>query len=154
MALEAKNRGILELLQQNSRMSVREIAKILDMPPTTIHSRIKKMERDGLITGYTVKLDENKLGVGTKAFVFISLESNVKDIDFGSILVKKLVKYPEIQEVCNLSGDWDVLVKIRVENTEKIGEFVINKIRKIPGVERTVTAIVFGTHKETTNVLL
>lgn len=147
MMLGNKDAKILKLLQGNARLSVRTMAKQLIMPPTTIHSRIKKMEREGVIKSYTTVLDESKLGVGAKAFVFVTLSARSKKASLNNVL-NEIAKYPEVREVCAISGDWDVLIKIMARNTDDVGNFVIKNIRKIKGVEKTFTAIVFGTYKD------
>jgi Lrp/AsnC family transcriptional regulator, leucine-responsive regulatory protein len=152
MALKKKDREILKILQNNARLSVRNIAQQINMPPTTIHSRIKKMEREGIIKGYTVILDEKKLGILAKAFIFVSLSSKYKKANLNFI-ASKIAKYPQVQEVCVISGDWDLIIKLKSNNTDDIGNFALN-LRKINGVEKTFTSIVFDTYKELPNVML
>ncbi|HLC59738.1 MAG TPA: Lrp/AsnC family transcriptional regulator [archaeon] len=153
MSLENKDQKILNILQRNSRLSVRTIAKELTIPPTTIHSRIKRMEREGVIKGYTLMVNESKLGVGAKAFVFISLSARSKKNDLEEIM-GEITLYPEVQEVCTLSGDWDILVKIKTKTTDDIGKFLVKNLRNIKGIDKTVTSIVFDTFKETPNIIL
>jgi DNA-binding Lrp family transcriptional regulator len=152
MALKKKDREILKILQSNARLSVRNIAQQLNIPPTTIHSRIKKMEREGIIKGYTVILDEKKLGILAKAFIFVSLSSKYKKANLN-LIASKITKYPQVQEVCVISGDWDLIIKLKSNNTDEIGNFALN-LRKINGVEKTFTSIVFETYKELPNVEL
>lgn len=152
MVLESKDAKILGLLKSNARLSVRSIAKQLSVPPTTVHSRIKKMEKDGVIRGYTTVLDDGRLGIGAKAFVFISLYSRSKKSSLEFIM-NEIAKFPEVQEICAISGDWDILVKLKGKTTDDIGRFVIKNLRKIKGVEKTVTSIVFNTQKEAITTL-
>lgn len=77
-----------------------------------------------------------------------SSKNKVSDIE----IAKEIVKLEEVQEVHLISGECDILVKVRLKNVEDVEKFVLEKIRKIKGVEKTQTCIVFNTQKETTTI--
>jgi DNA-binding Lrp family transcriptional regulator len=70
------------------------------------------------------------------------------------VVAEEIAKFPEVQEVHIITGDWDLLVKLRGENVDSIGKFVVDKLRLIKGLEKTLTCMVFETVKETTQVAL
>ena len=67
---------------------------------------------------------------------------------------KEIAKFAEVQEVHIITGDWDLLIKVKAENVEAIGKFVIDKLRLVKGIEKTLTCVVFETEKETTEIPL
>jgi len=77
---------------------------------------------------------------------------NEKDAFSQRDKAAEIAKFPEVQEVHIITGDWDLLIKIRAENVDAIGKFVIDKLRLIKGIEKTLTCMVFETCKETTEI--
>jgi len=69
-------------------------------------------------------------------------------------IAKEIAKFPEVQEVHIITGDWDILIKIKEKDVETIGKFVIDKLRIVEGIEKTLTCMVFETEKETTDIVL
>ena len=69
-------------------------------------------------------------------------------------MAKEIAKFPEVQEVHIITGDWDLLIKVKAEDVEAIGKFVIDKLRLVKGIEKTLTCVVFETEKETTEIPL
>lgn len=146
--LDEKDRQILEELRADSKKTTKEIAERTGIPRTTVHDRIHKMETGGVIRRFTVVPSYELIGEPTTAFVFISYNhtqgANQKE------LAAELSKLQGVYEVHMISGDWDILAKVRGENVERIGELVTEKLRQLPGVGRTVTCAVFRTVKEET----
>lgn len=154
--LDRKDIQILRILQKNSKITTREIAKQINIPVTTVFTRIKKLEKKGIISGYRAILDGKKLGKGTTAFILASFTYRTpnKELLSQRELAKEIAKFPEVQEVHIITGDWDLLIKVRAENVEEIGKFVIDKLRLIKGIEKTLTCVVFDTEKESTEIPL
>jgi len=63
-------------------------------------------------------------------------------------IVKQISKFPEVSEAHIISGNWDILIKVKMENVDRVGRFVIDKLRKVKGIEKTITCMVFHTAKE------
>lgn len=146
--LDEKDRLILEELRRDAKMTTKEIAERTGIPRTTVHDRIHKMEQAGVIRRFTVVPNYELIGEPTTAFVFISYNhtagSNQKE------LATELSKMKGVYDVHMISGDWDILAKVRGENVERIGELVTERLRELPGVGKTVTCAVFKTVKEET----
>jgi DNA-binding Lrp family transcriptional regulator len=153
--LDEKDLAILALIQRNCRLTAREIAKKINSPITTVFAKIKRMEELGIIKDYRAVLDAEKLGSGTTAFILASVSygtrANTAQISQREI-AKEIAKFPEVQEVHIITGDWDLLIKLKAENVDVIGKFVIDKLRLVRGIEKTLTCMVFETCKETTEI--
>jgi len=153
--LDEKDIQILRLLQKNSKMTIREISKLVKAAPTTVFAKIKRMEKNGIVKEYRAILDSTKLGKGTTAFVLASITYRMEGQKLSQReIAKKIAKFPEVQEVHIIAGDWDLLIKVKAESAEAIGNFVIDKLRLVDGIEKTLTCVVFTTEKETTEISL
>ena len=155
--LDERDVAILALIQENSKLTARQIAQRINVPITTVFAKAKRMEELGIILEYRAILAPEKLNSGTAAFILASISYRVK-ADHVPIsqraVAEEIAKYPEVQEVHIITGDWDVLIKLRAESVESIGKFVVDKLRLIKGLEKTLTCMVFETMKETTKVNL
>ena len=155
--LDEKDLAILALIQKDCKLSSREIARKIGSPITTVFAKIRRMEELGIIKDYRAVLNSQKLGLSATALILASVSYQTKD---GNKLISQrdiasdIAKFPEVQEVYIITGDWDLLIKLRAENVNTIGKFVIDKLRLVKGIEKTLTCMVFETCKETTEILL
>jgi Lrp/AsnC family leucine-responsive transcriptional regulator len=155
--LDEKDRAILALIQENSKLTAKQIAKKIDAPITTVFAKTKRMEELGVIKEYRAILAPEKLESGTAAFILASVSYRAKADDnpiSQRTVAEEIAKFPEVQEVYIITGDWDLLVKIRAESVDAVGKFVVDKLRLIKGLEKTLTCMVFETVKETTTINL
>jgi DNA-binding Lrp family transcriptional regulator len=153
--LDEKDLAILTLLQKNCRMTAREIARKIDSPITTVFAKMRRMEQEKIIRGYKAILDSKKLNFGTTAFILASFSYRNGETSLSQrVIAEQIAKFPEVQDVHIISGDWDILIKIREENVDAVGNFVIDKLRTAKGIEKTLTCLVFDTQKETTEISL
>jgi len=154
--LDDKDLKILRLLQKNCRMTAKEIGREIGSPVTTVFAKIKRMEKLGIIKGYRAVLDAKKLQRGTTAFILASFSYRLKGEELLSQreIVKQIARFPEVQEVHIITGDWDILIKLRERDVDAIGRFVIDRLRAVKGIEKTLTCMVFETEKETTEIKL
>ncbi|MGC9108159.1 MAG: Lrp/AsnC family transcriptional regulator, partial [Infirmifilum sp.] len=119
-------------------------------PITTAHARLKRLEREGYIKAYRAVLEPKKLGFPTVAFIFVSFARS-QGIDQKKV-ANEISRFPEVQEVHIITGEWDILVKVRVGGVDELGDFVVNKLRNLEGVEKTYTSVVLESIKETTKL--
>jgi Lrp/AsnC family leucine-responsive transcriptional regulator len=155
--LDEKDVAILALIQENSKLTARQIAQRINAPITTIFAKTKRMEELGIIREYRAVLAPEKLDSGTAAFILASVSYRAKADDVPvsqRAVAEEIAKFPEVQEVHIITGDWDLLIKLRAASVESIGKFVVDKLRLIKGLEKTLTCMVFETVKETTKVHL
>jgi len=155
--LDEKDVAILSLIQESSKLTARQIAQRINAPITTVFAKTKRMEELGIIRDYRAVLAPEKLGSGTAAFILASVSYRAKADDVPvsqRAVAEEIAKFPEVQEVHIITGDWDLLIKLRAESVESIGKFVVDKLRLIQGLEKTLTCMVFETVKETTKLHL
>ncbi len=146
--LDDIDRKILTILQKNSRTPLREISKEVGLAESTVYERIKKLKEHGIIRKFTVILDPDALGFTLLAFILIKSKAGKY-----SHVASELRKYPQIVEIYETTGDYDMLVKIRTKNSEELNEF-LDTIGEIEGVVATHTMVVLKVHKETTELPL
>jgi Lrp/AsnC family transcriptional regulator, leucine-responsive regulatory protein len=152
--LDEKDHYILTLIQENSKLTANQIAKKINCPITTVFAKIKRMEEMGIIKQYRAILSAQKLNLGTGAFILAAVSYRTKDNTpiTQREVAEEIARLPEVQEVHIITGDWDLLVKLRAENVEAVGKFVVDKLRRISGLEKTLTCMVFETVKESTSL--
>jgi DNA-binding Lrp family transcriptional regulator len=137
---------ILSELQEDSRRTLTLMSKKLGIPRTTILSRIRALKKEGIIKKFTIIPDHTRLGRPTTAFVLASYLPTAK---ISQREVAKRISHMEgVFEVHLISGEWDMIIKLRAESMEKVGEIVIDRLREIEGVGRTVTCGSFASLKE------
>lgn len=138
------DKKILSLLSQNGRIHYKEIAKKVHLKPPSVIERIRKLEADKIIKGYTVLLNEKKLDIDITGFIGVNID-HPKNIDNFENVTKELKQ--EILECHHVTGDYTLLLKVKARNTAEL-EKLIGKIRSTKGVIKTHTMIVFSTIKE------
>jgi DNA-binding Lrp family transcriptional regulator len=140
--LDATDHMLLNLLRENARTSTAELARGLGLSRTTVQSRIERLERTGVVAGYTVKLaDEVERGL-VRTFVLITLAPKQTQV-----IQSALRRIPEVRTLHSVSGPFDLLAIVAASS---IGELdaVIDRIGELEGVERTTSAIVLSTRIE------
>ncbi|MEM2768129.1 MAG: Lrp/AsnC family transcriptional regulator [Candidatus Bathyarchaeia archaeon] len=155
--LDEKDLAILTLLQKDCKLTAREIAEKIDAPVTTVFAKIKRMEQEGIIKEYRAILDSKKLNFGVTAFILASFSyrsGKGEETLSQRFIAEEIAKFPEVQEVHIISGDWDILIKVKERDVDRVGKFVVDKLRTVKGIEKTLTCIVFDTPKETTALAL
>lgn len=141
---------ILNILQDNARTANAEIARRVDMAPSAVYERIKKLEERRVIRAYTAQFDAHTLGLGLLAFVFVRAEERAGGIGTAELLAK----IPEVQEVHHIAGEDCYLVKVRTADTEALGQLLRERFSALESVRSTRTTIVLETVKETSRLSL
>jgi DNA-binding Lrp family transcriptional regulator len=143
---DKKDKNILDELSKNSRETIKNISKNTKIPRITVHDRIQKMIKNGIIKSFNVSIDYKKIGYPTEVFIFVSFSP---DAEISQIeLAKRISKLERILEVHIISGEHDLLLKVRGKSLEEIGEIVVDRLRNIKGVGKTLTFACFKTVKE------
>lgn len=133
---------IIRSLVQNSRITLSQMSKDIDVPDATISNRLKKLEKD-VIKQYTLILDPDKLGLKVTAIIIIQSESEKhKSVE------KELSQLEEVSEVYSVSGEYDILIKVWAYSIEELNQIVNSKIRSVDGVEDLTEMIVMERVKE------
>jgi len=144
--IDKKDEMIITELKKNARSSTKNIAKNTNIPRVTVHDRIKKMIKQGIIKSFNVSINYKKIGYTTEVFIFISFIPT-QDISQRE-LAKRIAKLPGVYEVHIISGEYDLILKVRGRSLEDIGILVVDKLRQLKGVGRTLTFACFETVKE------
>lgn len=139
--LDGKDEEILELLRTDASMPKKKIARRLALPLTTVHNRIMKMRKEGVITGYTVLCDWKKLGYGITAFISVSVDYGVKDFSQGDA-ARRIRALPGVEYAAIVTGTTDIMVKVREKDTDALNRFLLERLRKVPGIDKTTTLVV------------
>lgn len=141
---------ILRILQENARTSNAEIARQVGLAPSAIFQRIRKLEDQNVIEGYTARVNPRALGYHLVAFVMIKTGELARTVDTARILSAM----PQVQEVHRVVGEDCFFVKVRVRDTEELGDLLEHHIQEIQSVASTRTTIVVKTTKDTREVPL
>jgi Lrp/AsnC family transcriptional regulator for asnA, asnC and gidA len=134
---------ILDALEQNSRLSSQKISRKTAIPMTTVHNRIRRLEKDGIIKGYTLVLDHEKLGRPLLAYILVNYDmSAVGSRITRDELAKKLRQISEAERISYTTGRYDIILVIRFRTIRELDDLIMAKLRTIPGIGRTETFIV------------
>jgi len=141
---------ILSLLQQNSNRTTKSIANELGMTTTPIFERIKKLEKQGYIKKYVAVLNNKKIGLKQTVFIGITLQGHTRS--YLEKFVKQINNFPEVIECHRVSGNFDYLLKLVVEDIESYETFIISKLTLLPYLGNVQSLITLSTGKETNEV--
>ncbi|MBA7589061.1 Leucine-responsive regulatory protein [subsurface metagenome] len=141
--IDAIDKTILTMLQFNSRIPNAEIARRVGMAPSAILERIRKLERNGVIQGYEARLDPLALGLNLTTFIQVRSEESVGSFETGI----KLAEFPEVQEVHYIAGDYCYILKVRIADTEALGD-LLKRFGTIEEISDTRTTLVLNAIKD------
>lgn len=148
--MDALDNKILSALMDNGRMTWAELAGQLGLSSPAAADRVRRLEEQGLITGYTALIDPEAAGYGLAALIAVSLERPAHRQAF----LERVQSLPEIQECHHTAGDDDYILKIRCRGTRDLDRIISEELKSLPGIVRTRTTIILGTVKETPNIPL
>lgn len=146
MKLDTVDIRILKALQENSNRTIKSLSETLNLSTTPVFERIKKLEREGYIEGYHARLNPKKLGLKQTVFVAITLQGHTRS--FLEKFVKQVNDFPEVVACHRVSGTFDYLLKLLVEDIESYEQFIITKLTLIPYLGNVQSLITLSTGKE------
>jgi len=141
---------ILAILQKNSNRTTKSIANELGMTTSPIFERIKKLEKEGYIKKYVAILNNKKIGLKQTVFIGITLQGHTRS--YLEKFVKEINNFPEIIECHRVSGNFDYLLKLVVEDIEAYERFIISKLTLLPYLGNVQSLITLSTGKETNEI--
>ncbi len=144
MPLDSTDVKILNMLITNGRISYTDISKEVGMKPPSVIDRIKRMETEGIITGYTANVDYRRLGYDVLAFVGVTIDTPVHIDEFESKINELDAG---IMECYHITGSYTLLLKVITMNTNTLAS-IVKKLRSFPGISNTNTMLVFSTMKD------
>ncbi|MGO8831129.1 MAG: Lrp/AsnC family transcriptional regulator [Steroidobacteraceae bacterium] len=139
--MDTTDRQLLSLLRDNARISVAAIAKALGVARGTVQNRLARLEADGIIVGYTVRLKLPAEDQRIRALMTVAVEGNRTDE-----VLKALRGDPAVCALHTTNGRWDIVAELRTESLEAVDR-VLGRIRLIDGISNTETSLLLSTHK-------
>lgn len=141
MKLDEKDNAIIEELKADARSSIRDIAKKTKIRPSTVHQRIQRLVKEGVIERFTIKLDNKAVEENFIVFMNITTSKN---------LAPEFFRNRHIKEVFGITGEYDLMMKLKFKDIEEFNNFVI-AMRKNPVISKTITSVATINIKEELN---
>ena len=129
--LDIRDKKIISVLQKNSRAPIRDIAKKTKLRPSTVHQRITRLKEVGVIERFTIKLDDAAVGENLTVFMLVNTKQD---------LTKEFLANEHVKEVHGITGEYDLIIKLKFADVEDFNRFVIN-LRKNPSIAKTLTMV-------------
>lgn len=142
MKLDQTDIKILEILQQDGRITTKALAEQLNLTTTPVFERVKRLEKDGIIKQYVALVDNRKLDLSLTAFISISLTKHSRS--YLEKFVNEVDQYPEVMECYHIAGNFDFLLKIVVNNMEKYESFILTKLSTIANLGQVQSSFVLS----------
>jgi DNA-binding Lrp family transcriptional regulator len=143
--LNEKDRRILDELMEDARKSVVDMSNDLGIPRATVQERIQRMKLTGVIRKFVAIPDYSLLGRPVTAFILVSfMPGTVSQRELG----EAIGQLPRVEEVHLITGEWDIMLKVRAASMDELGKLVLDRLRAMKGVMGTVTCVCFNTLKE------
>ena len=136
---------LLELLQQSGKLTTKEIAKQVNLSPTPVYERIRRLEREGIIKKYVALVEAEKVGKSLIVFCDITLKEHTKEI--GHQFVKDIMASKHVCECYNISGKYDFRLKVMVKDMKHYQDFVLNDLGSIKNIGSAQSTFVMGVIK-------
>ncbi|WP_030270037.1 Lrp/AsnC family transcriptional regulator [Streptomyces sp. NRRL B-24484] len=136
--LDRVDRAILRLLQQDGRASIRSVAERVHVSRANAYARISRMVEEGVIRGFTARVDHEKSGQGASAYVTLKIVQNS-----WRTIREQLLELPGVAHIALVGGEYDVLMLVHTADNRALRELVLNRIQAIPDVLGTQTVLVF-----------
>ncbi|WP_418284730.1 Lrp/AsnC family transcriptional regulator [Halorubrum sp. DTA46] len=143
MELDETDRAILRILQADARTPFSEVARQIDMSSATVHDRVGRMEDAGVIEGYHAEIDPKAVGYGVSAFVGLRVEQGREED-----ALDRLRDIDGVREIHLTTGEWDVILRVVAEDTDRLRDLMFEQIAEMDGFSRSQTMIILGTDYE------
>ncbi|MCB0035362.1 MAG: Lrp/AsnC family transcriptional regulator [Anaerolineales bacterium] len=130
---------ILDQLQTDSSISNVKLSELVNLSPPSVHSRIKRLQQLGYITGYTALLDREKLGFEMTFFIQVSVRNHSsRDAEQFK---QQIIAMPKVLECHHVTGEFDYMLKVVVRNKQELQMFLLDRLTTIDGIERVQTSM-------------
>ncbi|WP_395655091.1 Lrp/AsnC family transcriptional regulator [Flavobacterium sp.] len=146
--MDSIDKKLLGLLQEDTKKTTKELSMFLNLSVTAVYERIKKLEREGVISKYVAILDRNKVEKAFVVFCHIKLIQHTKD--FLTTFESEVVKLDEVLECFHVSGDYDYILKVHVKDMDEYREFMVTKLTGLKHIGSTHSSFMIGEVKNTT----
>jgi len=147
ISLDKKDLAILKLLQENARITIKEISSKVHLSTTPVYERIKRMEESGVIKQYATLLNHEKIKKGLMVICYVSLKQHSKNA--GVKFIKTMHELNEVVECYSISGEFDFMLKVICEDMNTYYDFHVNKLSQIENMGHVQSIFVMGVIKQT-----
>ncbi len=142
--LDDSDRGLLALLQKNDRLSLAELGQELKLAPSTVNDHIKRMIKNGFISGFHAAVVPQKVGLGVLAFILVCVD----EPETESAFVERMTASGEVLECHTVTGPWNYLLKVRLKDAGALEEFRTRKLKSSTGIIRSEILMALSSVKE------
>lgn len=139
--------SILKLLQQNARITIKEISEKVHLSTTPVHERIRRMEESGVIRQYATIVNGAKVKRGLMVICYVSLKQHSRHS--GDKFIKSILEMNEVVECLTISGEFDFMLKVVTENMDSYYDFHVNKLSALDNMGNVQSVFVMGVIKQT-----
>jgi DNA-binding Lrp family transcriptional regulator len=136
--LDEVDRRIVAALRADGRLSMRALASTLHISRASVYSRVERLEREKVITGYTATVDPEKCGLALSAYVYLSVKQQS-----WKALRRKVLSIAEVDHAALVSGEHDMVLLVRTPDAATLRDLVLNRLQDMPEVQGTQTVLIF-----------
>lgn len=136
--LDDADRLIVAALRADGRLSMRALASRLHLSRANVYTRVERLQRDGVIIGYAALIDPVRYGYGLSAYVYLDIAQRS-----WKAVRQQLLSMPEIDHVALISGEHDILVRVRTHDTASLRDVVLTRLQEMPQIRATKTVVIF-----------
>jgi DNA-binding Lrp family transcriptional regulator len=136
--LDETDRLIVEALRADGRLSMRALAARVHLSRANVYTRVARLHRDGVITGYAALIDPVRYGYGLSAYVYLDIAQRS-----WKAVRRQLLSMPEVDHVALISGEHDILVRVRAHDAASLRDVVLTRLQEMPEIRATQTVLIF-----------
>ena len=148
--LDSTDKKLINLLQNNSKQTTKQLSLQLNLSVTAVYERIKKLEKEGIIEKYVAIINKNKIEKSFLVFCHIKLIQHSKE--YVTTFEREVLKLEEVSECFHVSGDYDYILKIYVKDMESYRDFMVKKLTAIKYIGSTHSTFAIEEVKNTTEI--
>lgn len=152
MKLDKTDKKLINLLQDNSKQTTKQLSLQLSLSVTAVYERIKKLEKSGVISKYVALVNPKKIEKSFLVFCHVKLIQHSRE--FLSVFEREILKLDEVSECFHIAGDYDYLLKVYVKDMQEFREFMVNKLTTIKHIGSTQSSFTISEVKNSTEVKL
>lgn len=152
MQLDSIDKKLINLLQNNSKQTTKQLSFQLNLSVTAVYERVKKLEKNDVIKQYVALIDKNKIDKSFLVFCHLKLEKHTKE--YISLFEKEIVQLKEVSECFHVSGDYDYILKIYVKDMVAYREFMVNKLTVLKYIGSTHSIFTIDEVKNSTVIVV
>ncbi|WP_417857615.1 Lrp/AsnC family transcriptional regulator [Xanthomarina gelatinilytica] len=141
MKLDQKDIQILSLLQNNARLSNKELAAALDIAPSTCHERLKKLTSEGFFKAFNAELNLKKLGVNVEVLIAVRLKRHEREI--VNSFIKKIKSINGIIRFYHLAGDTDFMIHVGVKDSDSLRSFIMDELAGFHNIDHIESSMIY-----------